>query len=428
MSSYATDKTVEEETAERVFSRRSSSMFISLRVRNFQLYAGGQVVSLLGTWIQRIAQDWLVLEISGGSATALGIAVALQFLPMLLLTPWAGLLADRLDKRHLLIVLQYGIGGSALALGLLDVAGLVQLWHVYVLCLSLGCCGALEMPIRQSFVMEMVGRSQVGNAVSLNSIIVNSCRLVGPAIAGYLIAWIGTGWLFLVNAFSVIGVVVTLVMMNPALLHRNDPVPAGRGQLLEGVRYVRQRPELVSVLSLVFCVGTFGLTFNTSLAVMANQVFETGSDDFGLLHAMLAAGTLVGAAFSAWRSARDLPRHHILIGSALTFGVAESIAAFSFSAWVFGILLLVLGATQMTFILTANNTIQLSVDSSVRGRVMSFYMLLLLGGTPLGSTLAGWSAEYVDGRAPLLLGGSVSVVSASVCGFAITRIKKRRTS
>ncbi|SDK12527.1 Predicted arabinose efflux permease, MFS family [Actinopolyspora mzabensis] len=399
---------------------RSWAMFASLRVGNFRLYAGGQVVSLLGTWIQRIAQDWLVLEISGGSPVALGVAVALQFLPMPLLTLWAGVLADRLDKRRLLMSLQYGIGGCALVLGTLDLAELVQLWQVYVLCFGLGCCGALEMPVRQSFVMEMVGQEQVGNAVALNSMIVNSCRVVGPAIAGYLITLIGTGWLFLLNALSLVAVVATLATMDKDGIRSDSDGSRKRGQLVEGIRYVRHRSELMLVLLLVCCIGTFGTTFNTSLAVMAEKVFLLGSDGFGLLHTMLAIGTLSGAALAAWRSGRSGPRLRLLVGSALAFGLLEILAALAPDAGTFGAALIAVGAAQMTFILTANNTIQLSVDSALRGRVMALYMLLLLGGTPLGSTLAGWTAEHLDARSPLLIGGGLSVLAAVFCAAMLT--------
>ncbi len=403
-------------------------MFSSLRVRNFRLYASGQVVSLLGTWIQRVAQDWLVLEISGGSALALGVAVSLQFLPMPLLTLWAGVLADRLDKRHLLISLQYGTGACALSLGLLELSGFVQLWQVYALCLALGCCSALEMPVRQSFVMEMVGREQVGNAVALNAVIFNSCRTAGPALAGYLIGLFGTGWLFLLNAGSLVAVVVTLTAMNGSELVRGDRAPRQRRQLREGLRYVRGRPDLVLVLALVFVVGTFGNTFNTTLAVLARNAFRLEADGFGLLHSMLAVGTFTGAVISAWRT-RHRPRRdpRLLVVSALAFGLFEMVVALSPVVVVCGAVLVLVGTAQMTFTLLANGTVQLSVDETLRGRVMALYMLLLLGGSPVGSMLSGWLAETVSPRAPLLVGGAVCVLAA-VCGGAVMFVRSRRGS
>nr|WP_258174906.1 MFS transporter [Actinopolyspora mortivallis] len=392
---------------------RRSGPFPSLRVRNFRLYAAGQVVSLSGTWIQRIAQDWLVLEVSGGSAVALGLAVSLQFLPMPLLTLWAGVLADRLDKRRLLIWLQYGVGTCALALGSLELSGFVQLWQVYLLCLGLGCCSALEMPVRQSFVVEMVGRDHVGNAVALNAMIFNSCRMAGPAAAGYLIGVMGTGWLFLLNAASLVAVILTLGAMNPDELIRADRRPRERNQFREGLRYVRGRPDLIVVLVLVFVVGTFGNTFNTTLAVLARNVFRLEADGFGLLHSMLAVGTFTGAMISAWRTRRQPKRSpRLFVLSALAFGVFEMVTALTPVVAACGAVLVLVGIAQMTFTLLANGNIQLSVDEKLRGRVMSLYMLLLLGGSPLGSMLSGWLAEHLSPRAPLLIGGGICALVA----------------
>ncbi|NUT96434.1 MAG: MFS transporter, partial [Saccharothrix sp.] len=248
-------------------------MFGSLRVRNYRLYASGQVVSLVGVWMQRVAQDWLVLELSDGSPVALGIAAALQFAPTLFLSLWAGVLADRMDKRRLLLVLETGLGLCALTLGLLDVLGVAELWHVYLLCFLLGAVAAVETPVRQSFVVEMVGRDQLTNAVALNSMTFNLARMVGPAIAGGLIIFVGTGWVFLLNAMTFIGVIGGLLLMRPAELHRGDPVPREKGQLREGLRYVRKRADLVILLFLVFFISTFGLNFYVTLAVLARNTF-----------------------------------------------------------------------------------------------------------------------------------------------------------
>ena len=236
-------------------------MFASLRVRNYRFYASGQVVSLTGTWMQRAAQDWLVLELSGGSPGALGVAVALQFLPTLLLTLWAGVVADRFDKRRLLVGTQTALGICGLVLGLLDVTGLVRLWQVYVLCLVLGCFSAVDAPVRQSFVVEMVGPEHLTNAVALNSMTFNLARIVGPAISGVLITAVGTGWVFLANGVSSAAVVGGLLLMDPSALHRGNPPPKERGQLAAGLRYVRRRRDLIVVMVLVFCIGTFGMNF-----------------------------------------------------------------------------------------------------------------------------------------------------------------------
>jgi len=283
-------------------------MFASLRVRNYRLYACGQIVSLVGTWMQRIAQDWLVFELSGRSPVALGIAVALQFAPTLLLSLWAGVLADRYDKRRLLVVGQVGMGLCALVLGVLDVGGVVALWHVYLLCLVLGCFSAVDVPVRQSFAIEMVGPAQVSNAVALNSMTFNIARIAGPAVAGLLVIAMGTGWVFLINAASFAGVVGGLLAMDTTRLHRARPVPRRRGQLVEGLRYVRGRRDLVVLLALVFFVATFGLNFHTTLAVVAATVFGRGAGAYGLLSTLLAVGTLTGAAFAARRSGRGRPR------------------------------------------------------------------------------------------------------------------------
>ncbi|HEX2298860.1 MAG TPA: MFS transporter, partial [Pseudonocardiaceae bacterium] len=269
-------------------------MFASLRIPNYRLFATGQIVSLVGTWGQRVAQDWLVLELSGGSPVALGLAVALQFSPTLVLSLWAGVIADRYDKRRLLIASQIAMGLCALLLGLLDVGGLVHLWHVYLLCLLLGCFSAVDVPVRQAFVMELVGRDRVTNAVALNSMTFNMARIVGPAVAGLAIVAIGTGWVFLANAASFAAVVIGLALMEPSRLHRSPPVPRAPGQLRAGLGYVRRRTDLLTLLMLVFFVSTFGLNFHTMLPVVARNVFCRGADAFGLLATLLAVGTLAG--------------------------------------------------------------------------------------------------------------------------------------
>jgi MFS family permease len=400
---------------------RGSGTFGSLRVRNYRLYASGQVVSLVGVWMQRVAQDWLVLELSGGSPVALGVAAALQFLPILLLSLWGGVLADRLDKRRFLLVLETGLGLCALALGLLDVTGLAQLWHVYLLCLLLGCVSAVETPVRQSFVVEMVGRDQLSNAVALNSMTFNLARMVGPAVAGVLITVVGTGWVFLVNAASFVGVLAGLLLMRTADLHRADPVPRRKGQLVEGLRYVRQRPDLMILLFLVFFVSTFGLNFYVTLAVMARNVFGGDADAYGLLSTLLAVGTLAGATLAARRSSRGRPRTRLLIIGALTFGVLEIVAGLMPSIWTVGAVLIPVGIAMMTFTTTANSTVQLSVAPAMRGRVMGIYMLVFLGGNPVGGPVMGWLAEHFSGRAPLIVGGVVSIVTALIGGFVLMR-------
>jgi MFS family permease len=398
-----------------------SGMFGSLRVRNYRYYASGQVVSLIGVWMQRVAQDWLVFELSGRSPVALGIAAALQFLPTLVLSLWAGVLADRMDKRKLLVVLESGLGLCGLVLGLLDVTGVVQLWQVYLLCLLLGCVSSVETPVRQSFVVEMVGRDQLTNAVALNSMTFNLARMVGPAVAGVMITMVGTGWIFLINAASFVGVIGGLLLMNPEQLHRGDPVPRQKGQLVEGLRYVRHRADLVTLLVLVFFVSTFGLNFYVTLAVVAGNVFGGQADAYGLLSTLLAVGTLAGATLAARRSSRGKPRLALLIGGALAFGVLETAAGLMPSLWAVGIALIPVGIAMMTFTTTANATVQLAVSPEMRGRVMGLYMLVFLGGNPIGGPVMGWLAEHFTGRAPLVVGGVVSVFVALVACLVLLR-------
>ncbi|MDU0294798.1 MFS transporter [Saccharothrix longispora] len=396
-------------------------MFGSLRVRNYRLYASGQVVSLVGLWMQRVAQDWLVLELSDGSPVALGIAAALQFAPTLLLSLWAGVLADRLDKRKLLLVLETGLGLCALVLGLLDVTGVAELWHVYLLCLLLGAVSAVETPVRQSFVVEMVGRDQLTNAVALNSMTFNLARMVGPAVAGGLIVFVGTGWVFLINAASFLGVLLGLFLMNPRELHRGAPVPRGKGQLREGLRYVRKRADLVILLFLVFFISTFGLNFYVTLAVLARNTFGGDASAYGLLSTMLAVGTLAGATLAAKRSANGKPRLRLLIIGALAFGVLEIVAGVLPTMWLTGVALIPLGIAMMTFTTTANATVQLAVEPAMRGRVMGLYMLVFLGGNPVGGPVMGWLAEHFTPRAPLVVGGAVSILAAVAGGIVLAR-------
>jgi MFS family permease len=394
-------------------------MFSSLAERNYRWFAGGQVVSNVGTWMQRVAQDWLVLELSGRSPLALGIAAALQFAPTLALSAWAGMLADRMDKRRLLVFVQAGMGACGLALGVLNVTGAVALWQVYLLCLVLGCFSAIDSPVRQAFVSEMVGREHVTNAVALNSMTFNMARIVGPAIAGVMITVMGTGWVFLINAISYSAVIYGLMRMDPARLHAMPKVPRQRGQLVEALRYVRGRPDLVVLLTLVFLVSTFGMTFFATLANVAANVFHRSASGYGLLSTLLAVGTLTGAVLAARRSARGRPRMRMLLVTALVFGVLECVlAAMPTYTW-FGLALIPVGAAQLTFITAANSTTQLSVSAEMRGRVMGLYMLVFLGGNPIGGPMTGWLAEQFGGRSPFLVGGVISVLAAIGCALAM---------
>jgi MFS family permease len=395
-------------------------MFGSLRVRNYRLFASGQAVSNTGTWMQRIAQDWLVLELSGYNPVALGIAASLQFLPTLFLTLWAGVLADRFDKRKLLILVQSGMALSAVVLGLLDVTGVVQLWHVYLLCLVFGVFTAFDPPVRQSFVGEMVGREHLANAVALNSSTFNLARIVGPAIAGVMIIWTGTGWVFLINALSTVAVIIGLLRMNPAELHR-VPATSSRGRLREGLRYVRGRPDIVAVLVLVFCVSTFAFTFFTSLAIAAANVFHRQADGYGLLSTLLAVGSFSGAMLAVRRSTRRKPSLTLLVGAGSVFGLLEIVVGVMPTYLMFGLALIPCGLVMITFMNTANSTLQLSVAPEMRGRVMALYMLVFIGGNPVGAPMTGWLAAEFGGRSPFIIGGVIAAVSTAVCGLVLAR-------
>jgi MFS family permease len=400
-------------------------MFGSLRVRNYRLFASGQVISNVGTWMQRIAQDWLVLQLTGNDPVALGVAAALQFMPTLMFTLWAGVLADRLDKRKLLILVQSGMAATALLLGILDLTGIVQLWQVYVLCFVLGVFASADMPVRQSFVSEMVGREYLANAIALNSSTFNLARVVGPAVAGLMIIWVGTGWVFLVNAISTVAVIAQLIRMNPAELHRSEAQPRARGQLMAALRYVRTRPDVLTVLVLVFCVSTFAITFFATLAIAAANVFHRQADAYGLLSTLLAVGTLTGSLFAVRRSTRGKPTVKLLLHGAFWFGVLELVAGLMPTYLSFGLALIPVGIAMMTIMTVANATVQLSVSAEMRGRVMGLYMLVFLGGNPVGAPMVGWLAAQFGGRSPFIVGGAIAAISAIGCGLVLMRKRVR---
>ncbi|MBK5306070.1 MAG: MFS transporter [Frankiaceae bacterium] len=394
--------------------------FRSLRVRNYRLFAGGQVISLSGTWAQRVAQDWLVLELSHNSGVALGITTGLQFLPMLLFGLYGGVLADRYDKRALLIGAQVAMGVLALVLGILDVAGVVQLWQVYALAFLLGLASVIDTPVRQAFVVEMVGPDDLPNAVSLNSATFNVSRILGPAVAGVAISSVGTGPVFLANAASYVAVVVGLVAIRRTELFDARRVARAKGQLRAGLSYVRSDPQLYVPIALIAVIGTFGLNFQITLALIAKQTFHLGAGSYGALSAMLATGSLLGALASARRSTP--PSARILFGSALAFGICEVLTGLAPTYTVMALLLVPTGAAVLTFTTAANATIQLASAPHMRGRVMSLYVLVFLGGTPFGAPLIGAVAEVLGPRSSLLIGGVVSALAAVAAGFYLRRV------
>jgi MFS family permease len=395
-------------------------MFRSLRVRNYRLYAAGQLVSLTGTWMQRVAQDWLVLELTN-SGTALGIVTALQFLPSLLFGLWGGLLADRYDKRKLLLATQTGLALVALILGVLDVTGIVQYWQVLVLALALGLVSAIDSPVRQSFVVEMVGPDDLTNAVGLNSTIFNSARILGPAVAGVMITAIGTGWAFVANGISSIAVLTGLALMRPAELRPSPAIDRIRGQLRAGLHYVRQRQDLLLTMVLVFVVGTFGLNFQITTALLAKQVFHRSATGYGLLSTALAAGACVGAVLATRRRTR--PSLLFLLLAATAFGLLEILAGSMPGFGATALMLVLVGLAMLTFTTAANSSVQLGVEATMRGRVMALYLMCFLGGTPVGAPIVGWVANTVGTRWGMIGGGLVCMAMA--VGMALYLVRRR---
>ena len=392
-------------------------MFQSLRTRNYRLFAIGQVVSNSGTWMQRVAQDWLVLELTHGSGSALGIATGLQFLPMLV-SPWGGAIADRYPKRRILLATQTAMGILALILGVLAITGTVRIWQVFALAFGLGLATVVDNPTRQAFVTEMVGRTDMPNAIALNSAIFNLARIAGPAAAGLVIGAVGTPAAFFVNAASYGAVLTGLMLMRPGELHPTVPVPRAKGQLREGLRYVRARPQLLWPMVLIFFVATFGMNFQVTNALMSRQVFHTGATAFGVASAVFAAGALAGALLAA---RRRRPGLRLLVSAAFVFGILETVSALMPTFWSFLVLLVPTGLALLTLNTAANSAVQLSSAPDMRGRVMGLYMLVFLGGAPFGSPLVGWVAEQFGPRMSLLAGGVMSAVAAVVIGLLLAR-------
>ena len=386
--------------------------FRSLASRNYRLWAAGALVSNVGTWMQRTAQDWIVLaDLTPHSASAVGIVMALQFGPSMLFLPLTGYAADRFDRRRLLLATQSAQGLLALLLGILTIAGAVQLWHVYAFAFLLGCVTAFDAPARQTFVSELVPDTLLSNAVALNSTSFNAARMIGPAIAGLLIAGIGSGWVFLINAASFIAVIAALVALRVEDLHRKERAARKPGALLEGFRYVRSRPELKTVLWMLFLIMTFGLNFPVFISAMAVNVFHAESHEFGVLSSMLAIGSVSGALFAAHR---DKPRASFLLGSAFVFGVGLIVAALMPTYTLFGLALVLVGLAAQTFNTTANSTVQLWTEPAMRGRVMAIYMAIAMGCTPLGAPLVGWVADHFGPRWSLAVGAASGFAAAAV--------------
>jgi MFS family permease len=385
--------------------------FRSLHRFNYRVWAIGAIVSNVGTWMQRVAQDWLVLtELTPHNATAVGVVMALQFGPQLPLLPLTGYAADHIDRRKLLFATQAAMATLALGLGLLTVTGLVRLWHVYVFAFVQGCVTAFDGPARHTFVSELVGDDDLPNAVALNSTSFNAARLIGPAVAGVLIAGVGTGWAFLVNAASFIAVLSSLSLVRVHELHRKQ-VLGSRGSLADGFHYVRQRPELVTVLLMLFVIGTFGVNFPIFISTMSVTVFHAGAGQYGLLTSAMAVGSVAGALLSARRAK---PRISVLIVASALFGCGCALAAVMPGYRLFGLSLVVSGLSLQTFTTSTTGLLQLSTESVMRGRVMAMMLAIALGGTPIGAPIVGWVADVAGPRWALGVGAASGFVAALI--------------
>ena len=395
--------------------------FAALAVPNYRRYFLGQATSLIGTWMQMAAQSWLVLSLTG-SATALGLIVALQTLPVLLLAPYGGVIADRVDKRRLMVALQAAMGVQALILGVLTITGSVRLWEIGVLAVVLGLNNAFENPARQSFVLEMVGAETLRNAVSLNSVQVNVARAVGPAVAGVLIATVGTGECFLINAASFVAVVASLVSMERSALHPTPPAPRASGQLREGLRYARATPEIIVPLLMMALVGTLAYEFQVSLPVMARHALHAGAEGYGFMTAAMGVGAILGGLVVAARGHTGLRPVTLAVAA---FAIALSLAALAPTLAVELIALALVGGASVSFMSSGNSTLQLAAEPAMRGRVMALWFVALQGTTPIGGPLVGVIISLAGARAGLGVGALACVFAAAI-GFGARR-RMRRT-
>ncbi len=389
-----------------------SSTFRSLAGYNYRVWAAGAIVSNTGTWMQRTAQDWLVLTgLTHRSGTAVGVVMACQFGPQLLLLPVTGFAADHFDRRRLLIATQVTMASLALVLGLLTVGGMVRLWQVDAFAFLFGCAAAFDAPARQSFVSELVGEADLSNAVGLNSTLFNAARTIGPALAGLLIAAVGCGSVFLLNAASYGAVIASLCLLRVGALHRQDRTAPTRGGLTQGFRAVRSRPDLRAVLLMLFLIGTFGLNFPIFISTMSVKVFHAGAGRFGLLASMMAVGSVIGALLAAGRTR---PTMALLAASAAGFGGALALAALMPGLWSFGLVLVLVGVCAQTCTTSSLSLVQLSTVPALRGRVIAITLAVALGSTPLGAPLVGFIADRCGPRWGLAVGAAAGLAAAAV--------------
>jgi MFS family permease len=399
-------------------ARAGRITFAALSIPNYRRYYAGQSISLIGTWMQMTAQSWLVYTLTHSGA-ALGVILALQTLPVLVLGPYGGVVADRVDKRRLMIALQSAMGVQALVLGVLTVTGVVRVWHIGILAALLGFNNAFENPARQSFMMELVGPEHLRNAVSLNSVLVNAARSIGPAVGGILIATVGDGVCFLANAVSFIAVVLSLTTLDPTKLATVPPTPRARGQLREGLRYIRSAPTLAVPLVMMAVAGCLTYEFQVSLPVMADRGLGAGATGFGFMTAAMGIGAVVGGLLVAARGKIGL---RPLVVSALGFGAALTCATVAPNLPLELVALGIAGAGSIAFMSTGNSTLQLNSAPEMRGRVMSLWFVAFQGSTPIGGPLVGLTMAAIGPRAGLGLGATVALLVAFGGAFALRRL------
>ena len=386
--------------------------FRSLNGFNYRVWAGGALVSNVGTWMQRIAQGWLVLtQLTHNNATAMGMVMALQFGPHLLLLPLTGFAADHLDRRKLLIATQAAMGALAFGLGILPITGQVELWHVYAFAFLLGCVTAFDSPARHTFVAELVGEADLSNAVALNSTSFNAARMIGPAIAGTLIAAVGSGWVFMINAASFAAVLCSLALLRVNELHPQNRAVRTRGSFIDGFRYVWKRPDLRVILVMLFLIGTFGMNFQIFISTMSVKVFHAGVSQYGFLTSIMAIGTVFGALLAA---GREKPRFALLLAGGAVFGLGCALAAVAPNSWLFGAALVIIGVSALTFTNSTNSLMQLATDPVMRGRVMAIRLAIALGCTPIGAPIVGWVADRFGPRWSLGVGAASGFAAALV--------------
>ena len=389
-------------------------MFRSLHFFNYRIWFFGALVSNIGTWMQRTAQDWLVYDIlTDQDAAAMGIVMALQLGPQLLLAPWSGLIADTYNRRKVLLATQVSMGGLGLALGLLVLSGHAELWHVYAFALALGVVSAVDGPARQAFVSEVVPERDLPNAVALNSASFNGARMVGPAVAGLLTVAIGPGLVFVANALTFGAMVLALLKMRAGELRTLPKAPPGKGRIRAGLAYVRHRPDLIMVMLAIFIVGTFGMNFAIYIAAMARTEFGRDAGIFGLLNSVMAIGSVAGALLSA---RRDRPRLRFVFGAAGAFGIACILSAAAPNLVLFALSLIPVGLFALTLMTSANAYVQTTTIPVMRGRVMALYFAIFMGGTPLGAPIVGWVSNAFGPRWSLGVAAASGLAAAAI-GF-----------